>query len=444
MSLQERAIAYLKEELSEMEKVEFERELLHSETLRSELQSSRETLEILEAASDAAITRLANSIVTQAIEAKASDVHILPDRRSVIVKYRVAGILEEAMRLPTDYHHPLIDRFKTMAECNVAERRLPQDGRVSVDNAGKTMELRISFVPTVYGERMTSRLIDRQKLDFGLDRCGLNQDQLAAIQRIVSLPSGLIFVVGSFESGKTTMLYSLLKAIDERNSGAANILTVEDPVEIAVSGWSQMAVDRKAGLTFAVLQRVAMRNDPDVIMVGEIRDPEGASLLMEAAITGHVVLSQLHVPGAVSVCSRLHEIGVPSFLCAQKLIGVIGTRLVPAICEQCREEYTPEPKVLARAGLSAADGPFLRGKGCDECLNRGWRGRIPLYEILEVPDELRESLAANTPPHEVWRQTFGARGGSLWDDARARIRAGKITVERAADALFDYPYGAAA
>jgi type II secretory ATPase GspE/PulE/Tfp pilus assembly ATPase PilB-like protein len=443
MSLQERAIAYLKDALSDADKAEFERELLQSETLRTELQRSRETLDILEAASDAAISRLANSIVQQALSERASDIHLVPERRSIAVKYRIDGRLRETMRLPMDYHHPLVDRFKTMAECNVNERKLPQDGRVSVDNAGKAIEMRVTFLPTVYGERMTARLIDRRNLQFGLEHCGLSQDQLEAILRLISVPNGLIFVAGSFASGKTTMLYSLLKAIQERAGGTTNIMTVEDPAEIAVDGWTQTAVDRKAGLTFAVLQRVLLRNDPDVIMVGEIRDLESLQLIMESAITGHLVLSQLHVPSAADVATRLHDMGIGSFLVAQKLAGAIGMRLVPKVCPHCPEEYAPDPKLLRHAGLSSQDGPFHHGKGCGECLNRGWRGRVPLFEILEATDDFREMLATNAGAEAVWQATFGAHGGSLWDDARTKILAGQITVERAAEALFDYPHSRA-
>lgn len=438
MSLQERAIAYLKDELSEQGKAEFERELLESDTLRAELQKSRETLDILEAASDAAISRLANSIVLQCLAERGSDVHIVPESRSLVVRYRIDGSLREAMRLPVSYHHPLIDRFKTMAECNVNERRLPQDGRAMVDFEGKAFEMRLTFLATAYGERMTVRLIDRKHLQFGLDMCELTSEQSEKIERLIAVPNGLLMVTGGAGSGKTTMLYSLLKAIWERKQGTVNVVTVEDPIEITFDGWSQTAVDRKAGLTFAVLQRVALHNDPDVVMVGELRDLESAEIAIETAVTGHIVVTQLHAPRAADVPRRLHEIGLELFLVAQKLTGVIGMRLVPKSCPHCAETYLPDPDLLLLAGLTPEDGPFHRGSGCSQCLNRGWRGRVPLYEVLEVTPGLRDRIASDATSDEIWRAVFGANGGSLWDDARAKIRAGLITVERTAEALFDY------
>ena len=438
MNLQERAIAYLKDELAEGEKADFERDLLQSDTLRSELERSRETLEILEAASDAAISRLANTIVRQCLTDSGSDIHIVPESRSLLVKYRIDGALREAMNLPTAYHHPLIDRFKAMGECNVNERRVPQDGRVVLDHEGRAFEMRLTFLPTVYGERMTARLIDRKHLQFGLEHCELTTEQSQGIQRLIGVPNGILIVTAGVGSGKTTMLYSLLKAIWERGQGTTNVITIEDPVEVAFDGWSQIAVDRKSELTFSVLQRVALRNDPDVVMVGEIRDMESAALAMETAITGHIVLFPLHVPRAADAASRLHEIGIGTFLVAQKLTGVIGMRLVLRVCPHCREEYSPDPELLLRAGLTTEEGPFRRGIGCTQCLNRGWRGRVPLYEILEVTNDLRERIARGAAADEIWRAVFGANGGSLWDDARAKIRAGLITVERAAEALFDY------
>ncbi len=234
------------------------------------------------------------------------------------------------------------------------------------------------------------------------------------------------------------MLYSLAKAIWDRGQGCANVVTIEDPVEIAFDGWSQTAVDQKSGLTFSALMRAARRSDPDVIMAGELRDLESAELAVEAAISGHVVLTQLHAPCAADVPSRLSEIGVATFLVAQELMGVIGMRLAQRVCPDCGEEYSPDPDLLPRAGLTPADGPFRRGSGCDQCLDRGWRGRVPLYEIMEISGELRKQIAAGASADEVWRQTSGANGDSLWDDARAKVRAGLIAVEHAMETLFDY------
>ena len=447
---QEQALAYLRGEMNAQEKTAFEDALLHSEELRTELESSRALLDMLDAASQESIVRQVNAHIQQAIRSRASDIHVVPgagaaesqsEPRGTTVFYRIDGQLMEAAHLPAAQHRALIDRWKIMTEMNVSEQRVPQDGRVVVRYEQKEFDLRVSILPTVTGERVTARILDRAGMRLDLAKLGMDANTLTAVKRMVERPHGYVVLAGTAASGKTTFAYALLRHLQAFGQGHLNILTVEDPVEYQIQGISQTGVNRRAGLTYPVVLRSMMRSDPDVIYVGETRNEETAQLSIEAAVTGHVVVSQLHVGSAIQTVQRLRDIGIVNHLLASNLVGAVGMRLVRRVCQDCATDYEPAARDLARAGLSLVeDGPFRRGVGCDKCRNTGYRGRIGLFEAWEVDDRIKTMIAEKAGLDTLWQETFGRRGGSLWDDAREKIRRGFVTVEDASWALFDYPH----
>lgn len=446
MNYQEQALAYLRGEMNDEERARFEVALFESEELRAELESSRALLDLLEAASEESVTRLVNTQIQQAIRARSSDIHIMPEvengegsARTTAVYYRIDGQLQEVGRLPGEQHRALVDRWKVMAEMNVAEQKLPQDGRILCRYQQKEYDLRVSVLPTVTGERITARILDRSNVFRELDTLGMGETTLVAVKRLMERPHGYVILTGAAASGKTTLAYALLRYARTVSAPAANILTVEDPVEYQIPGVSQVAVNKRNGMTYAAALRSMMRSDPDIIYVAECRSQEIAELSIEAAVTGHLVLSLLHTASAVQVVQRLRDIGIVNHLLAGNLAGAIGLRLVRRVCPDCSAPYTPSEPDLARAGLSLLeDGPFQRGTGCENCRQTGYRGRVGLFEVMEVDDALRVLIAEHADTNALWLHAF-AGGGSLWDDARSKIRQGLITVEDAAWALFDYP-----
>jgi len=447
MDLQQRAISYLKNEMDEIERQEFEEELIRSEALRAELEKGREVFDLLEAANEAGNVRRCNALLKEAIETGASDIHILPgsaeDHQAPggsRVLFRLDGHLYEKMTVPGELHQATIDRLKTMAECNVAERSLPQDGRIFVNSEGHSYDLRVTFLPTIAGERVTIRVLDRRAVLLGLSQLGLQPAQEEALLRLMDRPYGFIITSGQVGTGKTTLLYSLLHAAQNPAKPLRNIMTVENPVEYRIQGLSQTSVDRKIGMTIPAILRSMMRNDPDIIYVSEFRSLEILELATEAALTSCLVLGQLHVSSALLLPQRMREMGLVPFLAGQTLSGAIGQRFARRICKECATEYTPSPEGLQKLGLSAThDGPFLQGKGCEACHHTGFKGRIGLYEVWEVDDRARKLIAESAPVEALWKVAFGQTGGSLWDDARAKVLQGITTVEEVTWALFDYP-----
>lgn len=442
-SYQEQTLAYLKGEMNAAEKAAFEEALTTSEELRAELARSRELLDALAAASNEPVTRMVEAIIAQAIQRRASDLHIAPERNRVKVQARVDGHLQELMALPTHIGQAVADRWKVMTNLQISERRVPQDGRVPIRREGKEYDLFVSVMPTLYGERVTVRIIDKSTVFIGLDKLGLSSAQQESLNRLTMRSAGMVLTTGGTGSGKTTFLYSLLRhlqARDTQSKRARNIMTVEDPVEYALPLISQTAVHHEVGLTYGSALRAFLRCDADVVMVGALRDLETLELAAEITITGRLLLSVLPVSSAVGVIQRLREIGLAPFLTAQALAGAVGQRLVRRVCSECLAEYEPAPDDLQKAGLSPIeDGPFRRGAGCAACGHTGFQGRIGLFEVLEIPDRLRPLIAENAPYETLWRETFGRTGGSLWDDARDKVRAGLTTVEEVTWALFDYP-----
>ncbi len=437
-----KALAYLKNEMTDAERALFEEMLAESEELRDELAQARQALDALTASSDGPIVRLVNSMIVGAIERGASDIHIVPERRAMIVRYRMDGVLtdEPVWSLPKEQQQPILDRWKVMADMNVGERRLPQDGRIPVKHDNKDYDLRVCVLPTLYGERVTVRILYRSEVLMGLANMGYTTAQVEALRRLARLPAGLILNSGQTGSGKTTLLYSLLKEMQSPGMPRRNILTVEDPVEYQLGeGISQTQVLKRAGLTFPAALRGFFRSDPDVVMCAQMRDLETAELCVEIALTGHLALSSLHTTSAFRILERLQNMGVERFLVADTVAGLIAQRLVRRIDARKTEEYEPAEEELEKLGLTKADGPFRRGVPTETNGGTGFRGRLPLIEIVEVDSRLRRRIAEGTSAEQLAADTFARTGGSLRDDARAKVKAGLTTVEEVSWALFDYP-----
>ena len=435
---QEQALAYLQGEMNGAEKRAFEEALTRSAELRAELERTRALLDAMEATSEPSIARMARAVLIEAVKRNASDMHIVPYRNETVVHLRIDGHLHELMNLPQEIGQAVVDRWKVMADMNLVERRVPQDGRLPVRHEGRDYDLRVSVLPTLYGERVTAHITNRSEALLGLDRLGLGPARIQAVRRLIGRPSGLVLAAGRSNSGRTTLLYSMLR--DIRTGERKNILTVEHPVEMTLEGVSQTSVDKMAGLGFASALRALLRSDPDVVYCGELPGPETAQAATELAQRRCLVLSALNVSSALGVVQRLRDMGTESFQIAETLAGAIGQRLVRKVCPACVAEYDPAPEELQRAGLSLLeDGPFRRGAGCAACNDTGFRGHVALFEVLEVDHALRRLVAEGAPLETLWRESFGRTGGSLWDDARQKVRDGLTTVEEVHWALFDYP-----
>ncbi len=378
-----------------------------------------------DAAEDAPIVRAINQIIAQAVQQRASDLHIEPQERDVRIRFRLDGVLHEIMRIPRSLHAGLISRIKVMADLNIAERRIPQDGRMTVTVGGAPVDLRVATVPSVWGEEVILRILDRSSSLLTLVELGFLPDTLGAYERAFRKPHGAILVVGPTGSGKSTTLYSTLSVVNEVSR---KIITVEDPVEFRLQGMSQIHVNPKAGLTFASALRSILRSDPDVVMVGEIRDTETARIAIEAAMTGHLVFSTLHTNDAPSALTRLVEMQVEPFLVASSVACVLAQRLARKLCGRCKEEYEPLPEVLTEAGLP--DGiKLFRPVGCNECSGTGYRGRVALVELMTMSEEI-ERLCVDRSASEEIRKVAVAQGmRSLRDDGLEKALNGVTSLE---------------
>ncbi len=379
---------------------------------------------------EAPIIRMVNLIISQAINDKASDIHIEPWAKEVVIRYRIDGVLHEIMRLPRHILPPMVSRVKIMANLDIAERRKPQDGKIHLRHENKEYDLRVSTVPTVHGEKVVMRILDKSSVMLGLDKLGFLPEIREKLEWLISKPYGMILVTGPTGSGKSTTLYSCLNKL---NTGDKNIMTVEDPVEYQIPGVNQVNVNPKAGLTFASALRAFLRQDPDIIMVGEIRDHETAQIAIEAALTGHLVLSTLHTNDAPSAATRLIEMGVEPFLVASALLGVLAQRLARTICPNCKEPYTPPPESLKDLGLTYVDEEytFYRGRGCDVCKGTGYKGRTGIHELLIVSDRVREAILRRAPAAEIKRIAREEGFKTLQDDAITKVLMGITTIEEA-------------
>jgi type IV pilus assembly protein PilB len=339
---------------------------------------------------DAPVIKIVNLILVQAIKEKASDIHIEPFQRTLKLRYRIDGELIQAESPPKALQLAITSRIKILAGLNIAERRVPQDGRFRIKVIGKEVDLRISILPTAHGEKIVIRILDKSSLSGSLEQMGLDEGTLNKFKKAIDAPHGMILVTGPTGSGKTTTLYSVLQ---ELNSPQYNIVTVEDPIEYELSGINQVAVRADIGLDFATALRSILRQDPDIVMVGEIRDNETADIAVKAALTGHQVLSTLHTNDAAGAITRLDDMGIEPFLISSSIIMTCAQRLVRRICTNCREEFLPEPEMLERLGLTTTEGAtFYHGHGCDRCKTRGYLGRVAIIEALPVSVAIRRLI----------------------------------------------------
>ena len=384
------------------------------------------TLDLQRGAEDAPIIKLVNLIIAQAVREGASDIHVEPEAEVLRVRYRVDGLLHEVMSPPRDLHAGVVSRIKIMANIDIAERRIPQDGRIQMNVGKKQIDLRLSTLPTVFGEKIMMRLLDKRSVVIGLGELGFAPDNLAKYQQMIQRPYGLILVTGPTGSGKTTTIYAALSSI---NSIEKNIVTIEDPVEYQIKGINQVQVNAKVGITFATGLRSILRQDPNIIMIGEIRDRETATIAVQAALTGHLVLSTLHTNDAPGAIARLIDIGVEPFLISSSLMGVLAQRLVRKICAYCRKAYTPVPDVLKDLGRQGEKLSFMRGQGCQECRGTGYSGRIALFELLSMNDTIRQLTISRASAAQIRSQAQETGFKRLCDDGLQKAIHGLTTLE---------------
>ena len=377
-------------------------------------------------ANQAPIIKLANALIQQAIVDRASDIHVEPQPKSVRVRYRIDGVLTEAMTIPRNLMAALISRLKIMADMNIAERRIPQDGRIEIRHQGKELDLRVSTVPTPYGEKVVMRILDKSGTQIGLGKLGFTEENQLKIEEMVSQPNGMFLCTGPTGSGKTTTLYSVLYML---NTIGVNIVTAEDPVEYQLSGITQVQMNRKAGLTFATALRAFLRQDPDIIMVGEIRDLETAEIAIEASLTGHLVLSTLHTNDAPSATLRLIDMGVEPYLIAATLMGVLAQRLSRKVDPDHREPYQVPARDLRRFGFEHADPEELitlyRGIPHDDNRMTGYRGRMGIHELLTMNAEIAELVVRRAPLNDIKMAAKANGMKELREDGLGKVLAGQ-------------------
>ena len=377
----------------------------------------------------APIIRIVNTIISKSIQDGASDIHVEAQRRNTRIRYRVDGVLHEMMTVPKYVHPPLVSRIKIMAEMDIAERRKAQDGRIPLRHAGKDYDLRVSMIPTVNGEKCVMRILDKSSVMLGLSKLGMFPDTQAEVENLIRQPYGIILSCGPTGSGKTTTQYSVLNKL---NSTEVNIITVEDPVEYQLPGISQVAVNAKAGVTFSNSLRSFLRQDPDIIMVGEIRDFETAEIAIEASLTGHLVLSTVHTNDAPGSVTRLIDMGIEPFLVGASLIGACAQRLTRKICSDCKVSYTPPPESLDRFGFKVdPNNPirFYRGQGCSTCRETGYKGRSGIYELMQINAEINDLIVKGASVQEL-RNACRANGmRTLQEDGIKKVVEGITTIE---------------
>ncbi|HKH30452.1 MAG TPA: GspE/PulE family protein [Gaiellaceae bacterium] len=396
--------------------------------------ADEDDLEADDGISEAPLVRLVNSLIFQAAEDGASDMHFEPNENGVVVRFRTDGVLHEVQRIPKRLAAGVITRLKVLAKMDIAERRKPQDGRISLGAkaAGRTLDVRVASLPTVDGEKLAMRLLDKSKQAPTLEELGLNEEMRQIFEEVIRKPTGALLVTGPTGSGKSTTLYAGLTAI---NRPEINVITVEDPVEYRLPGVNQVQINVKAGLTFAAALRSILRSDPDVVMVGEIRDSETAKISIEAALTGHFVLSTLHTNDAPGAITRLNEMGVEPFLTGSAVSAVLAQRLARKLCTHCCEMYNPSVDELLRNRVSPdvaeamAGAAFYRKKGCPRCGQTGYKGRIGIFQLLVMSEDIERLAVTRATREEVEKTAMEQGMRTLWDDGLAKVAAGVTTLE---------------
>jgi len=385
-----------------------------------------------EAVEDAPIVKFVNLLIAQAVADRASDIHVEPTETDLRIRFRVDGVLHEVMHSPRSIQGGVISRLKVMADINIAERRIPQDGRISLNVAGKAIDLRVATLPTVYGEKVVMRILDKTQARLSLSDLGFHPAVLPRFEACFRKPYGTVLVTGPTGSGKSTTLYATLNVL---NSSDKNVITVEDPVEYRLAGVNQVQVNPKAGLTFASALRSILRSDPDIVLVGEIRDRETATIAIEASLTGHLVLSTLHTNDAASTPMRLVEMGVEPFLVISALDCVVAQRLARKLCDRCREEYEPTHAELTEAGwpaalLKAEGAPTLyRAVGCAACSRTGYRGRLAVHEVMVMSEEIRRQVVERYSSEDIKKTALAQGMLTLREDGLVKVAQGKTTLE---------------
>lgn len=388
-----------------------------------------EETEITGAAAEAPIIKLVNHILYQAVKQGASDIHIEPYEKEIHVRYRIDGVMQLALTPPKRAQAALISRIKIMANMNIAEKRKPQGGRIMVRVADKPIDIRVSIVPVQFGERVVMRLLDKSKALVALSGIGFSERDLHVLNKAIARPNGIILVSGPTGSGKTTTLYAILSQL---NTPDVNIMTVEDPIEYQIAGIAQIQVQEKIGLTFAAALREILRQDPDIVMIGETRDPETAQIAIQAALTGHLVLSTIHTNNAPATITRLIDMGIEPFLIASTIVCIVAQRLVRMLCPNCKTPFTPPADLIASLGLSAAEAKkitFYKAVGCPNCNNTGYKGRLAIFEIMEMTPEIAHLTMQRADANVIRKQAIADGMTMMIQDGVRRLREGVTTIE---------------
>ncbi len=373
------------------------------------------------------VVQLLNMILIEAIQQGVSDIHFEPLENEVAIRYRIDGVLQFRHRPPLELQNQLMTRIKVMAKMDIAERRLPQDGRIKLSMAGRQIDFRVSTVPVIHGERIVLRILDKGNITLGLDQIGMEGETVTAFRKYLRQNQGIVFVTGPTGSGKTTTLYS---SIIEVNSQEVNVMTVEDPVEYKLPGIAQIGVAPKIGLTFSRGLRHILRQDPDIIMIGEIRDRETAEIAVQSSLTGHLVLSTLHTNDAPSALTRLVDMGVEPYLLSSSTLAVLAQRLVRGICPHCQAGYRPSEEELAEVGLNReelCDGQLFAGKGCEKCFESGYRGRLGIYELMPISQQIKNQLLKSADANELQKVAHSEGMCSLREKGARLALQGKTT-----------------
>jgi general secretion pathway protein E len=402
---------------------------MNEESPDSIISEIEETADLLDDTSDAPIIKLVNLMLSRAVKERASDIHIEPYQNTLAVRNRIDGVLYNVLKIPKRVQSSLVSRVKIMAKLNIAEKRLPQDGRIDIKVGDKIIDIRVSIIPTAFGERVVLRLLDKTGVVFRLTDLGIDQERFDLFDDLIRSPNGIILVTGPTGSGKTTTLYAALSTI---NNPEINIITIEDPIEYQIEGIGQIQVNPKIELTFAKGLRSIVRQDPDVILVGEIRDRETAEIAIQSSLTGHLVFSTLHTNDAASAITRIIDMGIEPFLVSSSVIAIIAQRLVRVLCPECKEEYTPDDKSLSKVGIDRdllERRKIYRGVGCPECMNTGYRGRMAIFEMMVLDDHLKKLILKTSDSNLIRRDAVKGGMTTLLHDGARKVLEGATTIE---------------